>query len=91
MLKVVENTLRDAEQSVGAETILRVYGPMIERRIESLVRSIIAAPEAQLPELRGRLAEVWNSLSELRQLAEKKQSVDKTFNNLFAPFQDTAN
>jgi hypothetical protein len=83
MLKVVERLATDADQVVGADTILKVYGPIVERRVEALVRSIIAAPDESLPELRGRLAEVWSFLVELRHLAEKRQSVDETFNKLF--------
>lgn len=85
MLKVVEleRAVSDGEQAVGADTIIKVAGPLIEGRIETLVRSIIAAPVEQLPELRGALAEVWNFLNELRRLAAKKQSADETFNRMF--------
>jgi hypothetical protein len=85
MLKVVEleNAVSDAEQAVGADTIIKVAGPLIEGRVESLVRSIIAAPVESLPELRGALAEVWNLLNELRRLAAKKQSADETFTRMF--------
>ena len=83
MLKVLERTVADAEQAVGAETILKVYAPIIERRIENLVQSIIAAPDDKLPELRGRLAEVWHQLTELRRLAEKKQTADEAINKIF--------
>jgi len=83
MLKVLERTVADAEQAVGAETILKVYAPIIERRIENLVQSIIAAPDDKLPELRGRLAEVWHQLTELRRLAEKKQTADEAMTKIF--------
>lgn len=91
MLRVVEQVTYDAEQVVGADTILRVYGPIVERRVEMLVRSIIAAPDDKLPELRGRLAEVWSFLVELRHLAEKRQSVDETFSKLFGSGDTTPN
>lgn len=85
MLKIqeLERSVSDAEQAVGADTIIKVAGPLVERRVENLVRSIIAAPVDKLPELRGALAEVWNFLTELRRLAEKKQSADETFNKMF--------
>lgn len=83
MFNVIEKIAVDAEQAVGADTILKVYGPMVEKRVEMLVRSIISASDSDLPSLRGRLTEAWNFLTELRNLAAKRQDVDETFNKLF--------
>lgn len=83
MFNVIEKLATDAEQSIGADTILRVYGPMVEKRVEALVRSIISASDDELSTLRGRLTEAWNFLTELRNLAAKRQTVDETFNKLF--------
>ena len=82
MLKV-EQTVVDASQTAGAETLLRVLGPIIESRVETLVRSLIAADQTELPALRGQLTEVWRILSALRDLAANKSKVNEAIQKAF--------
>lgn len=85
LLKIqsLDQIVAEAERAIGADTVLKVFGPLIEQRIEALVRAIIVAPTEELPELRGSLKEVYRMLTELRLLADRKQTVDVAFDKMF--------
>jgi hypothetical protein len=80
----IEQSVVDATQAVGAETLLRVLGPLIERRIDGVVRGIIAAPADRLEWYQGQLHTLWQIFDELRSLAAKKQSANEAITKAFS-------
>lgn len=79
---------RRSEQidGVGADTILRVLGPVIERRMESLLLALIKAPADYdtMLDLRAQISEVYRIQHELKQLKERGKEANEVLGEIFS-------
>lgn len=89
ILSLGEIEARKAEQveGVGAETVLRALGPIVERRLESLLIALIKSPPDfdHLLDLRAQIAEVYRIQSELKAIKERGKEAGEALGEIFQP------
>lgn len=77
--EAVEQLYAEADVGVSAETVLRAFDPVIDRRLGFLLEQFVSAePKLEvLLDLRAKIAEVWRIRKELKYVAAKgKKALD---------------
>lgn len=83
----IETRRTEQVEGVGAETVLRALGPLIDRRMESLILQLIkASPDFDLLlDLRAQVAEVYRIQSELRAIKDAGKEAGEALGEIFSP------
>ena len=77
---------RDAAlRGVGADTLLNVLGPLIERRFEQVLSQLFNAPAelGGLLDARAQLKELWRVRHELTQVRQEGKDVSEALRSMY--------
>ena len=89
VLSTAEIEARRIEQveGVGADTVLRALGPLIDRRMDSLILQLIKTnPDYDtLLDLRAQISEVYRIQSELKSIKEAGKEAGEALSEIFSP------
>lgn len=77
-------------EGVGAETLLGVLGPVMEKRLKSLVVQLIQQPPDydNMLNLRAQITEVYRIQSELESVKSRGKEAGEALGNIFNPQED---